>query len=272
MMMVMTCPMKVLTYRYTITSTVGNLFSHGSPFNQGSIVYTRDQQLALCHTPPLCTERPEIPKELRRSRRGCRSGVKCKKRKRRYKPCLPSVIMRNVRSLPNKMEELTTLTRLQREYRECSLMCFTETWLSELSPDSHVTLDRFQLVRVDRNATESGKKKGGGIAVFVNDRWCHPGHICVKEQLCTRDVELLVVSMRPYYLPREFSHVIAMTVYIPPSAVAAAAVEQIHTIVSQLQNQHPQSLLLISGDFNHASLSSALPTFTQYVKCHTRDN
>ena len=65
-------------------------------------------------------------------------------------------IMGNVRSLPNKMEELTVLTRLQRVYRECSLyMCFTETWLSELSQDSHVTLYRLQLVRADRREGES---------------------------------------------------------------------------------------------------------------------
>ncbi|KAI3375418.1 hypothetical protein L3Q82_021909 [Scortum barcoo] len=30
--------------------------------------------------------------------------------------------------------------------------------------------------------------------------------------------------------------------------------------------------ILISGDFNHASPSSSLPKFTQYVTCHTRDN
>ncbi|CAI5660632.1 unnamed protein product [Oreochromis niloticus] len=40
----------------------------------------------------------------------------------------------------------------------------------------------------------------------------------------------------------------------------------------RLQTQHPQALFLISGDFNHISLSSTLPTFTQYVTCHTRDN
>ncbi|TWW59863.1 hypothetical protein D4764_06G0013930 [Takifugu flavidus] len=42
--------------------------------------------------------------------------------------------------------------------------------------------------------------------------------------------------------------------------------------VSRLQTQHPDALLLISGDFNHASPSSSLPKFTQYVTCHTRDN
>ena len=49
--------------------------------------------------------------------------------RRRFKPCLPSVVMGNVWSLSNKMDELTALTRNHMEYRECSLMCFTETCL-----------------------------------------------------------------------------------------------------------------------------------------------
>ena len=85
--------------------------------------------------------------------------------------------MGNVISLPNKMDELTVLTRMQREYWECSLMCFTESWLNELSPDSHVTLVSFQLVRADRDPKESGKSKGGGLVMFVNDKWGNPGHV-----------------------------------------------------------------------------------------------
>ena len=50
---------------------------------------------------------------------------------------------------------------------------------------------------------ESGKRKGGGIAMFVNDRWCNPGHIRVKEQYCNRDIKLLEVSILLYYLLRD---------------------------------------------------------------------
>lgn len=99
--------------------------------------------------------------------------------------------------------------------------------------------------------------------MYVNDRWSNPRHINVKEQLCTSNIGYW---NQPYYLPREFSHAIAITVY------AAAACELLHTTVSRLQTSHPHSLLLISGDFNHVSLSSTLPSFTQYVTCHTRDN
>lgn len=80
------------------------------------------------------------------------------------------------------------------------------------------------------------------------------------------------MSIRPHYLLREFSHVIVITVYIPPSANAAAACELLHTVVPQLQTQHPHSLLLFSGDFNREPMSSTLPTFSKYMRCLTRDN
>ncbi|TWW68811.1 hypothetical protein D4764_19G0006090 [Takifugu flavidus] len=124
------------------------------------------------------------------------------------------------------MDELEALTRTPREYREASIMCFTETWLHGLMPDSNVTIAGF--------TTAAGKKKGGGLTVFVSNRWCSPEHSHVKERVCSPDVELIAIGLRPYYLPREFTNVIAITVYIPPT-----------------------------GDFNHASLKSTLPTFHQ---------
>ncbi|KAI4903430.1 hypothetical protein NFI96_002603 [Prochilodus magdalenae] len=169
------------------------------------------------------------------------------------------------------MDELTALTRHESEYQECSVIVFTETWITMLTLKRLVALDGFHRIRVDRTA-ESGKKKGGGLAVFVNGRWCNSGHITIKEQICCKDIELLAVSMRPCYLPREFSHAIAIAAYVPRSANADAACDVLHSAVSRLQTQHPQALLLISGDFNHVSPSSTLSTFTQYVTCHTRDN
>ncbi|KAI4898658.1 hypothetical protein NFI96_029389 [Prochilodus magdalenae] len=88
--------------------------------------------------------------EQRRPYRGCRAGDKRRERKGRYKPCLPSIIMGNVRSLANKTDELSALIRTQREYRECSILCFTESWLNQNVPDSHVHLNGFTSVRADR--------------------------------------------------------------------------------------------------------------------------
>lgn len=242
----------------------------GEPVSR-PIVYSRDQLLALSNSRVLPEEGHEIPKELWHRRRGCRAGAKYRERRRRNKRSIPSILMGNVRSLPNKMEELMALTRLQWEYQQSSLLLFTETWLMDHTPDSVVTLDGFQLLRTDRSMRESGKRRGGGLAMYVNKRWCNPEHITVKEQRCIKDIELLALSIRPYHLAREFSNVLMLTVYIPPSADAMAACEDIHTTVSQLQMAHPQSLIIISGDFNHATLSTTLPNFSHYVDCHTRD-
>ena len=110
---------------------------------------------------------------------------------------------------------LTTLTWCQRDFRECSIMALTETWLTELTPDMDTNLDGFQLRRADRMA-EKGKRKRGGLAVFVNDRWCNSVHITVKEEVCSKDIKLLAVSMRLYYILREFTQVIVFAVYTPP--------------------------------------------------------
>lgn len=64
----------------------------------------------------------------------------------------------------------------------------------------------------DRDRRKRGKKKGGGLTVLINNRWCNPGHITVKDRLFSPDIELLAVGLSPHYLPREFSHSIMITV------------------------------------------------------------
>lgn len=108
--------------------------------------------------------------------------------------------------------------------------------------------------------------------MYVNNRWCNPGHISVKTVLCCRDLELLAVSLWPYYLQRELSHVITICVYIPLRADAATACKRIHSITARLQTQHPEAFMIISGDFNHVTLDSTLAAFYQAVDCPTRNN
>lgn len=110
--------------------------------------------------------------------------------------------------------------------------------------------------------------------MYVNERWCDPGHVTVKERRCTKDIELLAVRIWPYRLTWAFTHVILLTIYITTSADAMAACEDIHTTVSQLEMAHLQSLIIIiSGDFNHASLSAlflASPTMLSKMSLNIR--
>ena len=118
--------------------------------------------------------------------------------------------------------------------------------------------------------TKNGKRKGGGLAVYVNNRWCSPGHITIKDHICSPDIELLAVGLCTYYLPCEFSHAIVVAVYIPPSANLMSACDVIHSTMAGLQTAHPTALIIISGDFKHVSIKKTLLKFTQYVTCKTR--
>jgi len=118
--------------------------------------------------------------------------------------------MGNVRSLGNKTDKLKALVKTQREYCDCSIFCFSETWLHSHIPDYCLEVPGYSLVWRDRDLSKSRKKKGGGIALYVSERWGNPGHVNVKERLCTPDIEL-AVSMCPYYLPREFKATILFT-------------------------------------------------------------
>lgn len=236
--------------------------------------YSREQLLALKSNDALCISR--IPKDIRRPYRGCRAGQKVRKRalaKRwKFKPAIPSCVMGNVNSLSNKADELGALVRNDKLYRESSVMVFTETWLCNNITDATIELPGFSQVRADRDPSLSGKSKGGGLIIYINERWCNPNHITVKNIICCPDVELLSVSLRPYYLPREFTNVIVMATYINPRATAETACDVIHSNVAKLQAQYPDAFIAISGDFNHVTLDSALPCFYQYVNCNTRQN
>ena len=74
----------------------------------------------------------------------------------------------NVRSIRNKIDELVANTRFNYEYRESSMICITESWLCE--NDVNMDIDGYTLIRSDRTEA-SGKESGGGVCIFVNERW-----------------------------------------------------------------------------------------------------
>ncbi|XP_071949789.1 integrin beta-1-like [Antedon mediterranea] len=60
------------------------------------------------------------------------------------------------------MDELRANAKYFREFRDASIMSFTETWLQDRHDDSHIEINGFKILRGDRTC-ESGKKRGGGI-------------------------------------------------------------------------------------------------------------
>ncbi len=115
----------------------------------------------------------------RRKHRGRRAGIRNRLRKRAHSPPLLSILLANVQSLENKMDDLRARISFQRDIRDCNILCLTETWLTPMVPDTAVTpSDNFSVLRMDRTA-EAGKNKGGGVCFMINKKWCDPRNISI---------------------------------------------------------------------------------------------
>ncbi len=206
----------------------------------------------------------------RKKHRGKRAGIRNRLRKRAYSPPLPSILLANVQSLENKMDDLRARISFQRDIRDWNILCLTETWLTPTVPDTAVTpSDNFSVLRMDRTA-EAGKTKGGGVCFFINKKWCGPRNISILSRSCSPHLEHLSIICRPFYLPREFSSIVVTAVYIPPQADTSLARSKLHDELSGYINKHPDAACIIAGDFNKANLKKVMPNFHQHIACPTR--
>lgn len=171
------------------------------------------------------------------------------KRERGKHQLLSSVILANVRSVHNKTDELQANATYMYEYRTAAILAFTETWLNSNDRDSSLYIDGFGTpTRFDRDSQLTGK----------------------RERLYTADVELLAVSLCPFYLPREFPQLFFVLVYIHPKAKASAASDHIMSTLNRFELISLDSPKFVLGDFNHCSADqNFLKGFHQYVTCTT---
>lgn len=75
--------------------------------------------------------------------------------------------------------------------------------------------------------------------MYVNER--NYSAVTVRQRTCTSDVELLTVSLRPFYLPREFPQIFMTVVYIHLKADAVSAASTIFEVVQKLQSISPEA-------------------------------
>ncbi len=146
-------------------------------FNCMSPAFTVDLVPQLSALPDFILRQPHGKQQKMREerrKRGKRGGVKLRLRKQRLtRISLPSVILGNVRSLRNKMDELQGYVRFQKDFKNCGVLAFTETWLNEQDLDTDLHIDGFGTpFRLDRKAEVTGKKQGGGVCLYVTWNGC----------------------------------------------------------------------------------------------------
>ncbi|KAK3506980.1 hypothetical protein QTP70_033859, partial [Hemibagrus guttatus] len=159
----------------------------------------------------------------------------------------PSIHLENLRSLPNKMDELLLLSRTNKDFSNSAALCFTESWLNDTIPDNALNLPGFQLFRADRVAESAGKSRGGGTCFYVNERWCTD--VTALKKMCCPNLEAFIINCKPFYSPREFSSFILVSVYIPPQAHMRSALQHLDQI-THTEQQHSDSVIIILGDLN----------------------
>ncbi len=200
----------------------------------------------------------------RKKHRGRCAGIRNRLRKRAHSPPLPSILLANVQSLENKMDDLRARISFQRDIRDCNILCLTETWLTPTVPATAVTAsDNFSVLRMDRTAK-------AGVCFFINKKWCDPRNISILSRSCSPHLEHLSIICRPFYLPREFSSTVVTAVYIPPQADSSLALSKLHDELSGYINIHPDAACIVAGDFNKANLKKVIPNFHQHISCPTR--
>ncbi len=237
----------------------------------------RDLGLLRRPTPsptPTTASRPQRRRYKRRERkqkRGKRGDIRARLAANIHKPAIPTIVLANVRSLDNKLDYIRLLRSTQRTVRDCCVFVFTETWLNNSVPDCAIQLEQLTCYRADRALVEGGKRRGGGLCVYINNVWCRDAVVVCKH--CSPLVEFMIIKCRPFYLPREYTAILLVAVYIPPSSNninRSEALNDLYQHISEQQTAHPDAFLILAGDFNHADLKSVFPKIYQHVNFPTR--
>ena len=136
---------------------------------------------------------------------------------------------------------------------------------------SVLQLDGLASHQADRDPTLCGKTRGGGLCVYINTDCCNNSVLVSKS--CSSLVECAVVWCRPFYLQRELSSLHIVALWIPPSAYAEEVLAALYGTITDLENKHPEGLIILTRDFNHANLKAEGRTcwtlFTPPYPVHT---
>ena len=188
----------------------------------GILVYTREELLVInsrCNeltndsqSHSSATQEPTHQQCGRR--RGKRGGALVRLRKQKSRMPLPSIFLGNIRSPCYKIDAFCRLINIRKDFRDSSLFCFTETWLDPTVPESAIEPPGFALFRSDQDFKAVDKGKRGDLCFYLNETWCT--NTTILSHSCTPELETLVITCRPFYLPREFGSIVLCATYVLP--------------------------------------------------------
>lgn len=151
-----------------------------------------------------------------------------------------SVYYNNVRCITNKRNICTKI-----EFSPYKVLCFTETWLSDICPNHHYFPPQFDVYRhdriVERNTTS---RRSGGVAISVHSKLNSRQLTLSHNEQCEHIAVEITVKPAPliFYLlyMRKFQNSVA----------------NLHAeCVRSLSESHPNHRIIVLGDFNLHSIT-----------------
>ena len=186
------------------------------------------------------------------------------------------ILSLNVRSLYSNINELHV------SFKDFDILCFCETWLNSVIKDQMISMEGFDLFRLDRESgnitTKKGKpKRGGGLIIYVKKELGEFVETIEEINSISGNVEQLWVSINK---PNSKKQLIA-NIYRPPSGKLTDAIKELSESMKKVQDSHSGEVTIL-GDFNvNYSLRHTLPfkqlkqferdfNLTQLIKTSTR--
>ena len=132
-------------------------------------------------------------------RRGKRAGTRHRERQLKWqdklKPSLPSIYLTNARSIVKNYDHLEAISHHQL-LTNCCIYAVTESWLTPNITDNQIQLTGYTVIRTDRNFDQSSKTKGGGLLLYINNRWAKS--IKIISNHIDPHLETMSVVIRPF--------------------------------------------------------------------------
>ena len=151
----------------------------------------------------------------------------------------------NIRSLPNKIDELRILAR----YCRAACLCVTETWLDETIFDSEINIENYTLTRRDRN------RNGGGVCIFVRNDFSFN---CISE-MSHSDVEAIWIEL---LIPKS-KPILCGCLYRPPTQ------SNFYDLLENMCLSSPFFMdreCILLGDFNTDVSKNVCTTLNKYLQ------
>ena len=198
----------------------------------------------------------------------------------------PTIILTNAHSLGNKKTDLRHKCSCRSgDFFTADFICISETWHTDKQAESDFDIDGFQSYRCDRFRTPRHSRAatviGGGVAVYINEKFCSRSDVQSRETYSDADYELLtLVILKPATSSSRNPGCICLSVvYIPRGQQSnvknkvqddlEARLGLIEDKIKREYNNQIDVTMIVVGDFNNDSFK--LKNYSQFVTCYTRE-